>query len=183
MSTELGIKLVEGLLTNSTVALHQKRAQGRLGKLAGGAVLVEQGTELHVDVGELRKRLAVAADSAVAKRQQPLFPARKCMRLQAAQPSKGNLPFRKFGRGEKLQEHGVVYRLNLRTEKRARFGNACHQIVELRFARERLGIGRILGGTQPGVVAQPLDLEINLFVAFQSIAKLSGRLRQGTCVL
>ena len=63
------IKLMEGALAQHRITLHQKRAERTLGQRFFTPLLVDQGAELHVHVGQLRKRVVVTAERDVAQRQ------------------------------------------------------------------------------------------------------------------
>ena len=167
MVGELPVKLVKGRLAQSGVAFLEKRRVRALREFDLVAVLVADHAELHVHVGQLRKRLAVARQRGAPESKQPFLRFGKDVRLEAAQLFQADFPWTQRRVGQETRKRLVGHGLDFGGHERPGLVDAGEQILELRHAREIVGVAAVLGVLQRGVAVQAFDLEAELLFKFQ----------------
>src|ERR1700686_3610023 len=101
------IELMKRAFAQLVIAFYQKRAERTLRERFLATGLVGQNTELHVHVGQLRKRIVVAAKCDAAERKNPLLWLGEHVRLHPANLVQLDPPLRERGIDHELCEISV----------------------------------------------------------------------------
>ena len=124
------------------------------------AGLVGQHAELHVDVGQLRKRVVVAAERDAAERENPFLRLGKHVRLHPANLAQLRPPLRQRRIDNELRELVIGNRLDFRDEKRRRLADLCQQILNLPDARQVFRVRAVFRELERGEVIKSLNFQI-----------------------
>src|SRR5438105_13252611 len=106
------VELMKRAFAQLVIAFHQKRAERTLRERFLATGLAGQNTELHVHVGQLRKRVVVAAERDAAERKNPLLWLGENVRLHPANRVQLDPPISQRRTDRHLSEPLIIVRLN-----------------------------------------------------------------------
>ena len=117
------VELMKRAFAQLVIAFHQKRAERTLRERFLATGLVGQNTELHVHVGQLRKRVVVAAERDAAERKNPLLWLGENVRLHPANLVQLDPPISQRRIDHELCELLIIDRLNFGNNERRCFAD------------------------------------------------------------
>src|SRR4029077_3260882 len=131
MIAKFCIELMESVFAQLMIALHQKRAERALGKRSFTPFLIDQYAELHVYVGQLRKRVVITAQRDTTQRQKTFLGHREHVGFHPPSLVQLDSPLAERRIGNEFGKRFVVDRQNLGDKKRRRFADLCEQVLNL----------------------------------------------------